>query len=471
MSKPTSALFKQHCVAELIFVALLSAVAGSCANSERETVAKAKSAQLPEEQAATAALARTCRPARQGEAGDHEIAVCLAHDAASAGQPERQDRTPGPVVLFVDRSASMRGFLDPAYVTTERTDYRSVIDRLVVGLRPASGFSFGSALRPIDPTLSTLGSKEFYSDRDTRVEAVLDVIEKDTSLANSFVIIGDGRRGSPDVANGQFVRMRSVGDRWIERGGSIAVAASHAPFQTVSGDPSGCRESSGSGATDRQTCPLYAFVFARPGSANAVLSVLAPVFQHVFTWPLARLTPDEVTLDPVENNRSDIRFERQWDRARDGSPIARVRGPAPATRWLTARVALSDTTAPLRRAQLAAVKGQRLAVLLAVRALAPGAAAVPWSPIEASSSTLVRPTPAAVLSIDAVTRGPSGPRTIYRVDFVATGIPSWVDAFDAGSANDRVRTYGLGRLFESFRDRATRLTADDRAVRVFVVAN
>src|SRR5687768_8807049 len=98
------------------------------------------------------AATSVCQRSARGEAGDLALARCLATPELA---PERSTGK-SPVTVYFDRSGSMRGFLDPSYPTRVRTDYRSVIDRLVVGLTPSRGFSFGSELRTIEPTLATL---------------------------------------------------------------------------------------------------------------------------------------------------------------------------------------------------------------------------------------------------------------------------------------------------------------------------
>src|SRR5687768_17252282 len=92
-----------------------------------------------------------CRRTADGEAGDLALARCLATPELTP----KDGAAASPVVVYFDRSGSMRGFLDPKYPTRVPTDYRAVIDRLVVGLRPARGFSFGNALRSAEPTLAT----------------------------------------------------------------------------------------------------------------------------------------------------------------------------------------------------------------------------------------------------------------------------------------------------------------------------
>src|SRR5688572_9427556 len=196
-----------------------------------------------------AAATATCKRTADGEAGDLALARCLANDELLPSSHAAEH----PVVVYFDRSASMRGFLDPKYPTRIPTDYRSVIDRLVVGLRPARGFSFGAALRPAEPTLATLGNRDFYVDRDTQTEQVLAEIARDTTSLETHIIVTDGRRGSPNAADAQYVRLREHGTRWVGRGGSFIVGTSLAPFQTVASDPSGCRRSRDAAAPEAQT--------------------------------------------------------------------------------------------------------------------------------------------------------------------------------------------------------------------------
>src|SRR5689334_12324461 len=68
-----------------------------------------------------------CRRTAEGEAGDLALGRCLATPELT-----RSDRAAvKPVVVYFDRSGSMRGFLDPYSPTRVPTDYRAVIARLV----------------------------------------------------------------------------------------------------------------------------------------------------------------------------------------------------------------------------------------------------------------------------------------------------------------------------------------------------
>lgn len=396
-----------------------------------------------------------CRRTAEGEAGDLALARCLATPELIPDDPS----TGSPVVVYFDRSGSMRGFLDPKYPTRVPTDYRAVIDRLVVGLRPTRGFSFGTALKPADPTLATLGNLTFYSDRDTQTEQVFTEIARDTASAESHIIVTDGRRGSPTAADAQYVRMREQAIRWVERGGTFVVATSLAPFTTVASDPSGCRRSADAG-TEPQTCPLYVFGFIAAGDETRITTALAAVFEHVFVWPAPVIPPDALTLIPDDPERRDLRIERRWASAAKGTPIMRVRGDSATNRTLTATIALRDTAAAEARAHAALLKDQGMRIALYSRALTPAAAAQPWREIEARGA-LVRAVDAGApgetrsgQAIALVSRGPRGPISMFRVDLVPTGVPLWLDQFDASDASDVVRTYGLGRLFEGFRAQA-----------------
>ncbi len=419
-----------------------------------------------------------CQRTASGEAGDLALARCLATPELVPDESSGAGR----VVVYFDRSGSMRGFLDPAHPTRIPTDYRSVIDRLVVGLRPAAGFSFGSALRPADPTLATFGNRAFYTDRDTQTEQVFAEIARDTARVTTHIIVTDGRRGSPSSGDAQFVRMRELADRWIAQGGSFVVAASLAPFQTVASDPSGCRRSDVGGASEPQTCPLYVFGFVAPGDAKRVASTLSGVFQHMFVWPAPTIPPAELALTPADPDRRDLRVERRWASASKGTPIVRIRGDSATNKVLSATLGIRDTSSAEGRTYGSILADQGSVIRLHSRAFTPEAAGHQWRPVEARGA-LVRATATGShgdsvsrreaghhLSLDLVSRGPRGPITIFRADIVPGGAPEWLDDFDAADAGDVIRTYGLGRLFEGFREAVSAGKAGPIG-RLFIVAS
>lgn len=407
-------------------------------------------------------LAACPPPPQDGEQVDIARAEALARDDSVRGWPAADAGK--PVVLYVDRSQSMRGFLDPEYPSRVRTDYRSVLDGFDARLRPSQVFGFGNEVRAAEGGgLGVLGNKDFYADGNTELEEVFPLVDADTGLASTHVVIGDGRRTDPNAANAQFVQMRAVAERWLERGGSFVVAASHAPFKPVESDPSGCRGTTGD--ADGETCPLYAFAFVAPGDEGRVASALAATFDDLYVTPIAAVAPDGVQL--AGPGASGMTLEPAWTRVGGRTPVARVRGTAATNQPLRAAVVVRDTTSPLGRATWAALRGRRLVPQLSVRTLADDPAAAPWQP-SPDRGGLLRPTDDP-LSYEFFSRGPEAPRYLYRIQLHPAGDPAWLERYDAERAADARRTYGLGRLFESFRARDPR--AAPPVVRLYAVVN
>jgi hypothetical protein len=376
--------------------------------------------------------------------------------------------SPASVVVFVDRSASMQGFLDPKFPTRVTTDYRSVIDKVLVGLNPSGAHSFGSQLRAIDATIGTLSARGFYSDRDTRLEDVLAFINKDTSLAKAYVVVTDGRRGSPTLSLSQYSSLRTTARGWIQRGGSFVIAASMAPFTSVAGDPSGCRRDSES--AEDQRCPLYAFALVPAGSQRWLTGVLATAFEDVFAWPSPRVAGSEQALisPPVQKN---LQFERNWGRTPAGTPIVRSRGNAPTIQWATLATTIADSASPEGAGLLAAIRGQHIRTVIQTRRYAEGPRS-PYQPV--ATAGLIQTNPANPLAVDLISRGQAAnvQPTLYRVDRLPDGYPTWLNRYDASDAGDRLHTFGLSVLFESFRQEAHGLNPDSASIlRLFVLAN
>jgi hypothetical protein len=133
-----------------------------------------------------------------------------------------------------------------------------------------------------------------------------------------------------------------------------------------------------------------------------------------------------------------------------------VRGDSATNKTLAATIAMRDTSTAEGRGYAAVLASQDVMIQVYSRAFTPAAAGQEWMPVEARGA-LVRPgtrSEDGSLTLDFVTRGARGPVSMFRIDLVPGGTPRWLDRFDAEDANDVVRTYGLGRLFESFRTRA-----------------
>jgi hypothetical protein len=336
-------------------------------------------------------------------------------------------------------------------------------------LHPSRAFSFGSSIRPIDATLGSLASRDFYSDRDTQTEDVLGQIARDTSFSRAYVIVTDGRRGSPNAGLNQYVVLRALAQKWIAKGGSLVVGASMAPFSTVASDPSGCRRADEAAADQR--CPLYAFALVPPGAQRWIVGVFGSAFEHLYTWPAVRIAGQEQSLIPPLQQTS-VQFERNWGPSANGAPIVRSRGPVATTQWTPLRVALSDTSSLEGAGVLAALRGQHLSPVISVRRFGDGNLA-PWTQISGSSA-VIRSSPTEQMVVEVVTRGrgTNASPSLYRIDLMPEGSPSWLESFDATELNDRMRTFGFGRLFEAFRQDAHSLSPDTASLaRFFVIAN
>jgi hypothetical protein len=340
----------------------------------------------------------------------------------------------------------MRGFLDPTYLS--RVGYRNIIDGLIVRLNPNQAFGFGNTVEPIPASLESLGNRDFYDDSNTELEDALEVIARDSTTASTHLVIGDGRRTDPDLANGQYVAMRQLARDWIERGGTFLVAASRAPFATVEGDPAGCRPDPEAAAA---TCPLYAFMFIAAGDETRIVGTFATadVFEHVFVWPLP--ATDQTRLTATESH-PDLTFESSWAATPNGTPIARVRGNAYTNDPLGGQLELGPASDLAGAATRLALEGQAFTNSISVRLLNDPSGAAPWQPVlgRISLVTAVQGEPRA---FEVRSLG-SPDRNLYRIEVLPTGEVPWLSEFDAASAGDAERTLGLGRLFELFRSLA-----------------
>jgi hypothetical protein len=387
------------------------------------------------------------------EPGSMQCARELADAEPIAGWVEAGRK---PIVLYMDRSGSMRGFLDPGYPARVPTDYRSVIDRLVVGLQPAEAFGFGTNLRPSPATIDALGNRDFYSDNNTLLEQVVDRVARDTARSQTHVIVGDGRRFSPRSAHLQFERMRAAAMDWIEAGGTFMVAASLAPFAPVSTDPSGCREGA-------DVCPLYAFVYVAPGDEARIASTLVGVFEHLFVWPMPGLPSRALTFS-ADRASQGISLNRQWQRSSDQGAIIRAHGLQPGA-TLQGRIHLSDSAGDEDRVLNAVLNGQALDARVEVRPVQTEPR-MDWR-AAAGANALVRPSGASPLALEVAAGSQSQP-SLYKVELFPTGEPTWLTTFDAESPQEPQRTFGLDILFEAFRQDIRR---GQPVARVYIVAN
>lgn len=391
-----------------------------------------------------------CPPPADREAGTQEVVSGWVEAPDSAGWG--MGALAHPVAVYADRSRSMRGFLDPAYPT--RADYRSVIDGLQARLAPRRVYGFGSSVRLVpNAGIDVLGNREFYRDGDTEMEDALDSIARDTLLAWSHVVIGDARRGDPDLAHRQFVRMRELALRWGRGRGTFLVAVSRAPFRPVQGDPSGCHAASAGGRDTARQCPLYAFVFAAPGDGVRIAAELAGLFEHVWGHPLPTAPLAAVALRPDEAAPEEgVEYDAVW--LSGPATVPKLQAESPATRPFRAALVPADGSAPAGRLLDRLLAGARLELF--ARPVTADSAASPWR--RQAGTGAVRAgaggTGVRVFSPggdDCAAAGEGEPcGTLYRIEARAPGAPPWLARFEAREAADAERTFGLGRLFEPF---------------------
>lgn len=383
-----------------------------------------------------------------GEPRSLALARCLAEpiDARAFG-PQRA--TP-QAVLYLDHSASMRGFLHP--LGGNPASFQTIVDRILAGAQPVAAFAYGSSLVALNPktSLAAINTPSFYSATNTLLEQVLDRVARDSTDSHTHIIIGDGRRGSPGTAEAQFSRMRSTAVDWIAHGGVFMVATTMAPFQTVPSDPSGCRTGSAA-AQAGQVCPLYAFIFVAPPDVQAITSAASEVFEHIFVWPVPTLDPSALTVARTPNTPQ-INVNPKWLQLPNGQVITRVRGVAGRSNSPVRFRLSTDTTSPTGRVDHAILDGERIGIALRVKSLAPAAITGPWANVNSVGglARIATRADAGLPTIEFITHGHSGPEMMIVADIVPTGAPEWLEEFDAKDSSDTLRTYGLSRLFAGF---------------------
>lgn len=359
-----------------------------------------------------------------------------------------------PVAIYADRSGSMRGYLDPAYPT--QTDYRSVIDGLQARLSPERIYGFGNRVR-LEPNagLDVLGDRAFYTDGNTELEQVVDTIAADSALQWNHLIIGDARRTDPNLAHRQFVRMRELGLRWTAAGGTFIVAVSRAPFTPVPGDPSGCHppERGTSGAGTARTCPLYAFAFAAPGDGMALARSLGGLFEHLWAYPLPTAPAASLRISeagPAEGTS----FDPHWLPDGGSAAVPMISAETRATEPVVLRLEPTGASAPVLGTLLGS---ERTRAELWARPVSADEQPPAWRRRDPDAGAVRVSEDGREVRVfspggdDCLAAAPSEPcGTLYRLELRPGGSPAWLSDFEAKDAADRERTFGLGRLFESF---------------------
>lgn len=372
------------------------------------------------------------------------------------------EQSPAAVVVYIDRSGSMNGYLDAENADSSQTtglsasNLRTTLTRLLaVGGEQTTVFGFGEKAAPLPAlarteVLGQLFSQSFYNESDTRTEDVLALVRADSGRASVHLIVTDGRRGSGESAIAQYQRMGEVASWWTAQGGIFAIAASMPPFRHVRGDSAGCWQSTPS-AEGR--CPLYVFAFLPASAAERTLTLLDGVGDRLYAYPA-----------PSDGR---IRMGHTTPSAQGNGSVAVVRAnpfvlgfraqgaqnqPAEAQVKLTfhldesaARFALDDSlTWRLERAALRRDEPQ-------------------WTQAGDASQERVQPgafqqAAGSALELPVAVRSYVGiAPTLYRVQVSTLGMPRWVREYEAVQQRDSLRTYGLSTLFTQLQPRPAAL--------------
>jgi hypothetical protein len=398
-----------------------------------------------------------CPAKGSGPAFEVSAARCLA-DTLPAPRRTGPQR---PIILYVDRSRSMAGFLDKT-IELKGSDYRSVLNELKAGLSPKEAHSFGSSLKKIALLGGALENPSFYTDGDTQLEDVLPLVKKDSQLGSTHIIIGDGRRGSGTAAIAQYDAMRGAAADWVTKGGTFIVAASPAPFTPQAGDPSGCHTAMKIVKTAQ--CPIYAFIFAARGDEERVLQYVGRAFRHVFAWP-APIFPKANTWKFTLPPGSGLFMNPAFAYAFDGTPISKVWANTPKT-LVEGKLSLVDRTSLASRWRQSLLSGGGFRQVVRARSLRGG----PWATPTLNASLVQAKMSEDAVSVSVASHGSgSQPATLYAVDLVPSGQPSWLKDFGGTSPSHTSRTYALSRLFTWFELNAAE--AAYPAARFFFVVN
>ncbi len=424
-------------------------------------------------------LVSSCSPASDGAPSEGAIAgkprICRAQPANTESGLQSLARCflranattdsvamPSETHLYVDLSGSMAGFLDPDYSTNEH-DFGSVLDTIFLRLGPSKVFGYGRGLRDLSSPqgmLGQLGKRQLYTENQTRIDLAIKQIALDSMLALTHVIIGDGRRDTPDQARQQFGEMVELANAWVAKGGTFFVAVSRAPFRTVQNDPSGCRRTRTISARE-QRCPLYSFGFIPPGEVSRVVPLFAAAFEDIFVWPMpadlgVEVLPDSgVVSDPLARPA----FLPRWVSFGPSGTISRFKSTGVMKRHQPLHFEAFDVdhgAVDWHRAVLSRSSYEIKAYSVGLGQMLDGkSVTLRWRPYDLSPKTgLVHldRDDSAGRQLSARAIGKDGSPTLVKFELVARPAPLWMGEYSAANVRDPIRTFGLHLLFVGLLD-------------------
>lgn len=400
-------------------------------------------------------------PGQGGKAGTacpsniQSVSQCVAATARPVlPQHPLPAQAPVRVVLYVDRSLSMIGYLDatssnPAQaLRSGASNLRTTLDRLLaLGGSDRAVVGFGKAARPLaDVDVGELVSQGFYNEMETRTEDALALVRRDSGRTAAHLLVTDGRRDDDKSATAQYQQIGALAAWWTERGGVFAIAASMAPFRQVPRDRTGCRPAA-------ERCPLYVFAFLPAGDAERALAALDEVSDHLYAYPSPGDSALRITHDPAPAAAVDLSVVRQRPF------VAGVRARGEANQGVTATdILVFDAGASAARFAL-----DDSLVWALDEAPLPSSGEPAWSDAGNGANARVKPGVLAageghLLRLPLTAHAYAGaPPTLYRIRVSSAGRPRWLGEYEAARQGDALRTYGLLALFTHLQPRPATL--------------
>lgn len=376
------------------------------------------------------------------------------------------------VKLYVDRSASMAGYLDSLYssdfgVGEGSSSLRRVLNQLFAASdRHMAVFGFGDRVttpaasrQANQDVIATLVRPDFYNDNNTRLEDVLDSIARDTTRQGVHLIITDGRRGDGGAANAQWKRIGELARAWSGADGIFALAAIQAPFHQVRGDKAGCWSDT---PTKAFVCPLYVIAFAPRGSAFPVLQALRDVGHRLYVAPTFSDSALTIEAKPAGGGTGSLNIEGG---AQTGRPLHLLYA-APNAPPAKPEVAAVSVVARLSGGAARYAADDSFDIVVRSVALAGKTAATSWQPVYETASAWATPAAPHVDSAGLKLLVPlklksrqDVNKVRYQFEIRSTGRPAWLAQFESSQQGDAARTYGLSALFAQLHPTPTTLTS------------